>query len=196
MIAQANLIKNPYFKHRALATIAYLQTGKRLKEIAGLLVSDHSQDQSYLYVTFSVRKKRKKNVFLIQRTKKFNINSKYAIFILDYLTFLKEKVHTGFIYPSGRNVFDSYVIDKNKMADPKLVYRIVKQLNENSWTHLFREKRAVEVIRADERKFGNVTIETVYRVMKVLDLASESSAWRYIRRHEVQKVEEEEQIIG
>ncbi|MHA1483468.1 MAG: hypothetical protein ACTSQA_08555 [Candidatus Heimdallarchaeaceae archaeon] len=196
MIFEAQQIRNPYFKHRALATIAYLQTGKRQSEIASLEVKDHSQDDDYLYVTFTLRKKRKKNIFLIQSTKKYKLTSRYAIFILDYLRFLEEKVHTEFIYPSGRNVFDCYVIDKNKMANPKLVYRIVKQLNPKAWTHLFREKRAVEVIRADEKKFGRATLETVYRVMRVLDLKSESSAWNYIRRHEVQKVEEEEQIIS
>ena len=59
MIEVARKIKFPYFRYRALATIAYLQTGKRKSEIASLLVEDHKLDENGLFVTFTLRKKRK-----------------------------------------------------------------------------------------------------------------------------------------
>jgi len=191
MIKYAKTIKNEYFRLRALATIAYLMSGKRKTEIANLLVDDHKLEKNRLLVTFSAKKTRSKELFATQRTKEYSLESELAYFILDYLYFLREKVHTEFVYPKGQSSFGSYIFYKDEQADPKTVYRIVKEINPQSWTHLFRERKAVEIIREDERRFGRASIETVYKIMRALDLKDERSAWRYIRRHEVQKVEQE-----
>lgn len=194
-IGRANQLKNPYFRLRAKAVIALLETGKRRSEIASLKVSDIWHDTEYLYVRFTVRKKRKKTETVLQRTKKYNLNSQYAKMILEYLKFLKDKVKTEYIFPSGHNVFDSYVIDPTRQLKPQEIWRIVKQLNAKDWPHLHRERRAVKVIRKDERNFGAARLETVYKIRNILDLEREQTAYNYIRRHETQKVEDEDEIL-
>jgi len=77
---------------------------------------------------------------------------------------------------------------------PQEIWRILKALNPKDWPHLHRERRAVKRIRADERKYGEAKIETVYAVKRILDLERETTAWNYIRRHETQRVEEQEEI--
>ena len=194
-IARANKIKNSYFRLRAKATIALLETGKRRSELASLKTDDIWIDSEYLYVRFTVRKKRKKSIRVLQRTKKFRLDSPYAQMILEYVTYLKEKVKTEYVYPSGHNVFDSYIINPSEPLKPQEIWRIVKRLNPEDWPHLHRERRAVKVIRYDEKKFGAARLETVYKIRNILDLEREQTAYNYIRRHETQKVEDEDEIL-
>ena len=194
-IARANKIKNSYFRLRAKATIALLETGKRRSELASLKTDDIWIDSEYLYVRFTVRKKRKKSIRVLQRTKKFRLDSPYAQMILEYVTYLKEKVKTEYVYPSGHNVFDSYIINPSEPLKPQEIWRIIKRLNPEDWPHLHRERRAVKVIRYDEKKFGAARLETVYKIRNILDLEREQTAYNYIRRHETQKVEDEDEIL-
>jgi integrase len=196
-IANADKIKDTYLKLRAKATIALLETGKRRSELASLKVSDIWTDDKFLYVRFTVVKKRKKNIITLQRIKKFDLTSKYATIILEYLNYLKrEYPNCEFMYPSGRMVFGNYFVDQTKALKSQEIWRIIKALNPKDWPHLHRERRAVKRIRADEKKYGEAKIETVYAVKRILDLERESTAWNYIRRHETQRAEEQEEIEG
>jgi hypothetical protein len=54
---------------------------------------------------------------------------------------------------------------------------------------LFRETRGALIVKADENKHGEASLETIFRVRQRLDLEREDTAYHYIRRHEVPKVE-------
>jgi integrase len=195
MLATADAYKDPFFRLRAKAVLGLLATGKRRFEIVSLEQTDLETDATWLYVTFTVTKKRKKNILSVRRTKKFRLTSRWAKMILEYAEFLKRNhPNCKWLFPSGRTMFgQAYLIDQTKHAHGQEVWRIIKKLNPNDWPHLHREKRAVKVIRADEAKYGEANMETIYRVKSVLDLERETTAYNYVRRHETQKVEEEEE---
>jgi len=194
MFINADAYKEPFFRLRAKAVLALLETGKRRSEIITLEQQDLETDGVYLNVTFTVVKKRKKNMLSVRRTKKYRKDSRFAKMILEYAEFLKQKYPScKWLFPSGYTVFgQTYVIDESKHAIGQEIWRIVKKLNPDDWPHLHREKRAVKVIKADEAKYGEAKLETIYRVKSVLDLERETTAYAYVRRHETQKVEEEE----
>ena len=237
-IAAAEQIKNPYFRLRAKATVALLETGKRRSEIASLRIDpedpDIWTDETYLYVRFTVVKKKRKGLnqyikfleknypaklersFLeisaahkvwrneaknqtimhLKRVKKYKVDSAFAQMILEYVTYLREVVKTKFVYPSGHNVFDSYVIDPDAQLKPQEIWRIIKALNPRDSPHLHRERRAVKVIRRDEKRFGSARLETIFRIKHVLDLEREETAYNYIRRHEAQRVDETDEVLA
>jgi len=196
-IQKAEEIRDVYLRLRAKATIALLETGKRRSELVSLKVSDVWEDNKFLFVRFTVVKKRKKNIMTLQRIKKFDLTSRYATMILDYLRYLKTQYPScQFLYPSGRMIFGDYFVDTSKALKAQEIWRIIKALNPKDWPHLHRERRAVKRIHADEKKFGEAKIETVYAVKRILDLERESTAWNYIRRHESQRVEETEEVEG
>ena len=197
-LAQASLIKNTYPKLRAKAVVSLLETGKRRSEIASLKKEDLTTDEKYLYVRFTVRKKRKKSENILQRIKKFDLNSQHSIILQEYLAFLSQEMpNTEYIFPRGHCLFgQSYIFDYTKPIKPQEIWRIVKSLNSQDWPHLHRERRAVKVIRADEKKYGQANLETVYRIKTRLDLEREQTAYNYIRRHETQRVEDEEESIS
>jgi integrase len=186
-----------FFKLRAKATVALLETGKRRSEIAGLEKSDLSIDDMFLYVRFTVVKKRKKNIRTLQRTKKYRKDSKWAKLILEYLAYLDEHYpNCKYLYPLGHNLFgQNYLVDETKHASGQEIWRILKTLNPNDWPHQHREKRAVKVIRTAEAKRGQADLNTVYQVRDVLDLERETTAYNYIRRFQTQRVEEEDETI-
>lgn len=186
-----------FFKLRARATLAFLETGKRRSEIASLEKKDISIDDMFLYVQFTVVKKRKKNLRTLQRTKKFLKTSKWATMIQNYLTYLEQHYpNYKFVYPKAHSLFgEAYLIDESKHADGQQIWRIIKTLNPNDWPHQHRERRAVKVIRSAETKRGQADLNTVYQVRDVLDLERETTAYNYIRRFQTQRVEEEEEPI-
>jgi len=198
MLSVADKLSSLFFKLRAKATLALLETGKRRSEIASLERPDITMDSKFLYVRFTVVKKRKKNIRTLQRIKKFTVDSQWAQYIIEYLRFLENEFQgSKYVYPSVRYFFGKgYVMNPTEHAKPQEIWRIVKKLNEEDWPHQHREKRAVKVIRADESRFGECKLETVYRVRNALDLERETTAYNYIRRFETQKVEEEEETIG
>lgn len=196
-LQQAEKLQNPYTKLRAKAIIALLETGKRRSEIATLKKQDITKDSTYLYVQFTVKKKRKKSINILQRTKKYNLTSQYAKMIQEYLAYLDNKMPTTeYLFPRAKCYFGlSYIFDLTKPIEPQEIWRTIKKLNPKDWPHLHRERRAVKVIRADEQKFGQANLETVYRIKTRLDLEREQTAYNYIRRHETQKVEDEEEAL-
>jgi len=183
-----------FYRLRARATVAFLETGKRRSEIVSLERSDITTDDKFLYVRFTVVKKRKKNIRTLQRVKKFAYSSNWATMIVEYLDYLKERwPDSKFVYPAIRSIFGfSMLLDNSKHAEPQEIWRIIKTLNPNDWPHQHREKRAVKVIRNAEAKTGNADLNTVYQVRDVLDLERETTAYNYIRRFQTQRVEDEE----
>lgn len=196
-LEKAATFQSIYKRRRTQAIIALLETGKRRSEIASLKREDVSKDSEYLYVRFTVRKKRKKSENILQRTKKYLLTSGYAIMILRYLDYLDEKVSgSTYLFPAIRCCYGrAFSLDKTKPITGKQVWRIIKEVNSQDWPHLHRERRAVKVIRADEKKYGQANLETVYRIKTRLDLEREQTAYNYIRRHETQRVDDEEELL-
>lgn len=202
-LANANTIKDEYRRLRARAVVALLESGKRANELAALEVADVTEDTRFLYVRFTLSKKRKtkgqkeKSIQLLQRTKTYNIGSDMATIIKEHLSFLKQKYPSvKHLFPRLHYVFGNLVsVDLNQHMQPLEVWRIVKALNPNDWPHLHRERRAVKVIQQHQRMFGKATLETIFTIKKALDLKEESTAYNYIERHETQKVEEEDLTV-
>lgn len=202
-LAKANTIQDEFKRLRAKAVIALLESGKRANEVAALEISDITEDTRFLYVRFTLSKKRKtkahqeKAIQLLQRTKTYNVNSDMAQIIKEYLAFLKQK-HPGVkhVFPRLHYVFGNLVsVDLSQHMRPLEIWRTVKALNPSDWPHLHRERRAVKVIQQHQRMFGKATIETIFTIKKALDLKEESTAYNYIERHETQQVEEEDLVI-
>jgi len=194
MLAKAEEIEPEYFSLRAKALVALGKTGKRRAEVASLEVTDLRVKDNWLYITFTVVKKRKKNVLATQRTKRFPLENKFAQHILEYWNYMKQKhSECKYLFPSTHSIFGlSLVFSKDKPLSGRQILRIIKQLNSKAWFHLFRETRGADIIRADERKHGQASILTVYRVKHALDLERETTAWNYINRYATETIESEE----
>jgi integrase len=194
-LEKAEQIKDEYFRLRARAVIALLESGKRRGELAMLEIDDVKTDEAFLYVTFKLEKKRKKKT--IARTKKYDLTSPYAKIIMEYLAYLKQHYPDAiYVFPSGHMVCGlTYVVYPFSHLRGRQLLRIVKVLNEKDWCHLHRERRASKVVLADEKKLGHATMETIYRVQSALDLEREQTAWNYVRRFETAKAEETEEAI-
>lgn len=188
----ASKIPSLFQRRRAEAIVALLETGKRRSEIATLQKDDLTIEEPYLFARFTVRKKRKKDIHGLQRTKKFLLTSPYAQAILRWLVFINDKAPGNpNLFPRIKNYFGQTIaIHPTEAMKPQAVWRILKKLNPQDWPHLHRERRAVKVIRADEKLFGRATLETVYKIKRRLDLEDESTAYNYINRHETQIVNE------
>lgn len=196
MFENASMLKEEYFRLRAKAILSTFKTGKRRVEVASLEVTDVRVEGQYLYITFSVVKKRKKNILTTRRTKRFRLESQYAQHILTYLEFLRKHYpQSKYLFPSVRSVFGrGFFIYPNKHLSGRQILNIVKDLNPNAWCHLFRETRGAEIVKHDEKERGEASILTVYRVKRSLDLESEQTAWRYIDRYATETIADEEEI--
>lgn len=109
------------------------------------------------------------------------LDDKYAHYILDYLQYLREKYPDAkFLFPSGLSVFGTsypYLVFPDRSLSGRQLLRIIKQLNPDAWTHLFRYTKGCEVAREHGR-----TIDSVHYVRDTLDLENEATAWIYVRR--------------
>lgn len=105
MIETANSL-DEYEKLRAKCLIALFRSGKRRAEVASLEIDDLQVKGNYLHITFTVVKKRKKNVNVRRRTKRYHINGYLAQMILKYLEHVKkEHSKCKYLFPSRKNVF-------------------------------------------------------------------------------------------
>lgn len=190
---RAEGLKHKIFRLRGRALLALLETGKRREEIISLERSDLSQEKGYLNVRFTVRKKRKKNLLLLQRVKQFKLEGRLSRDILAYLEFIEEACPgSKWLFPAGRLLFnETYIFYPDRHLEGQTLLQFLKKLTPEAWAHLYRERRAVKIIRAHEEKYGSATLETVFAIKRALDLEKEETAYNYIRRHERQKVEEE-----
>lgn len=197
MIQKADSLKNEYFRLRAKCLVALFRSGKRREEVASLRVDDLRVEGGFLYVTFTVVKKRKKTVITKSRTKRFPLDSQFTQFILEYWNWMrKNQPECKYLFPSVRNVFgQALAFYPDKHLSGRQVLNIIKELNPYAWCHLFRETRGANIVRADERK-GQVSIFTVYKVKHALDLERETTAWNYINRYASEIVGSEEDIVA
>ena len=203
-LAKANMIQDEFKRLKARAIIALLESGKRANELASLELADITEDTRLLYVRFTLSKKRKtkahqeKAIQLLQRTKTYNINSDMAQIIREYLSYLLQK-HPGVkhLFPRLHYVFGNLVsVDLNQHMNRLEIWRTVKALNPLDWPHAHRERRACKIVEQHQKIYGKATMETIFSVRKALDLKEAATAYRYIERYEVQKVEEEDLVIS
>lgn len=196
MIAEAEKIKSHYFRLRAKALVSLFITGKRREEVATLETADLEVKEGFLYITFMVVKKRKKKVLATRRIKRFPVESKYAQYIMDYQSWMKKNhPECKYLFPSVTSVFGlGLAFHKDKHLSGRQILRVIKQLNPKAWCHLFRETRGAEVVRADERKRGEASLLTIYRVQRALDLERATTAMNYINRYATETIEREEEI--
>ena len=226
MLKKAGELKPEYFCLRARALVSLGKTGKRRAEVASLEVSDLRVEGEWLYITFTVVKKRRRkhcqscgktsgastdfcrfcgtslshiepkpNIMSLRRTKRFQGKSRYAQYIMEYLAYMKEHhAECKWLFPSGRCIFGvGYTFNYKRHLSGRQVLRIIQILNPKAWFHLFRETRGADIVRADERKYGEAKLLTVYRVKRALDLEREETAWRYINRYATETIETEEE---
>lgn len=196
MLAKADKLELEYFRLRAKALIGLFKTGKRRAEVSTLEMNDLTVEGDFLYITFTVVKKRKKNVLSTRRRKRFLLQSQYARFIMDYWRYMQEQhKKCKYLFPSVRNFFgEAFIFYEDRHLSGRQILRIIKQLNPRAWCHLFRETRGADIVRADERKHGQASILTVYRVKHALDLERETTAWNYINRYATETIEIEDDL--
>jgi len=203
-LANANMIKDEFKRLKARAVISLLESGKRTNELTSLEIDDISEDTRFLYVRFTLSKKRKtkahqeKAIQLLQRTKTYNINSDMAQIIREYLSYLLQKYPgVKHLFPRLHYVFGNLVsVDLNQHMNRLEIWRTVKALNPLDWPHAHRERRACKIVEQHQKIYGKATMETIFSVRKALDLKEAATAYRYIERYEVQKVEEEDLVIS
>jgi len=189
MIKRAQQIENEYFRLRALALISiFYKTGKRRAEVACLEVDDLKIKGKYLSVTFTVVKKRKKNVMSVRREKLLPLNDRFTQYIIDYWMWMrKHHPECHYLFPSIKCVFGgAYVFSRDRHLSGRHVLRIIKMLNPQAWCHLFRETMGAKIVRSDP------TIIAPFKVMRRLDLESHTTAFRYMQRYAADIIEEAE----
>lgn len=194
MLRKADQLKPDYCRLRAKALVSLFKTGKRRAEVGGLEQTDLRVEADFLYITFTTVKKRKKKVLATRRTKRFPLTSQFAQYIMEYLDYMKQHhPKCKFLFPSVRSIFgQALFFYPDKPLSGRQILRIIKQLNPKAWCHLFRETRGAEVVRADEKRLGEASLMTVYRVKRALDLEREATAWNYISRYATETLEAEE----
>jgi len=186
MFKAASNIEDPYREARGKALISILRrTGKRRSEVASLERDDVKVIPGYLSLTFTVRKKRKKNLQLNRREKLIPLDDPYIKHILEYANLLKQSYK--YFFPSVRYVFGGGIkFYPDKHISGRQVHNIVKALNPNCWPHLFRETVGADIVRSDP------SILSPFRVMRRLDLESHVTAFKYMQRFAADIIEKEE----
>jgi integrase len=122
-----------------------------------------------------------------KRTKRVLISDKWAKMILEYVDYLKAHNPEGiYLFPSGKAVFDNYIILNDKSLSGRQLLRLIKPLNKKLWLHLFREMKGAEIAR----DLGN-NLTALTTVKQTLDLENEETAYRYIERYSVQEMKPE-----
>lgn len=195
MLKNAEKIPDLYQQLRAKAIVCILKIfGKRRLETAQIGIDDLETTEEDLIITFYVTKKRTKQALATQRRKSVSLKSKYAKPIVRYLEYLKNVFpNTKYLFPSTRYGFDRLVsVDLDRHISGSQIYRIIKDLNPNAWVHLFRETKGAEIVIREEKEKGSADLMTIYKVKRTLDLKDTKSAFKYVDRYGIQKVETEE----
>jgi len=146
--------------------------GKRIYEVLCVRRGDIKVDNGYLYCRFTVQKKPQKTsagVIGTNVTKRINLTHPYAHYVTDYLNILDKKRKTDANTPlfpgrsTGKHIVQRHVELHRKLSDgrtetyfkdyeydktvtgimaPETALKVIKVLNPNAWTHLFRSSLA------------------------------------------------------
>ena len=181
---KATEIKNEYYKLRLRCMLAILKKiGKRRGELASLELEDVKVAGKNLSVTFTVLKKRRKTAETVTlgREKQIPLTDPLTNPIIEYLAYMKTKhPDCKYFFPSTTNVFGTTIhFNTEKHLSGRQILRLIQSVNPKAWVHLFRETVGAEIVRADP------SLLSIYKVMMRLDLESEQTAWRYIRRYHI-----------
>ena len=197
MLNRAESFEKEYFKLRSRALVSLFVSGKRRAEVASLEKNDLEHKNGFLYVTFSVVKKRRKNVLVTRRSKRYPVSSKYAQHIFAYLSWMEaHHPECRYLFPSTHNVFGvNLAFSKDQHVSGRQVLREVQKMDPNAWCHLFRETRGAEVVRKDESEKGHADFFTVYKVKQTLNLERTETAWRYVDRYATETLGEAHDTI-
>ena len=190
MMVKAAQITAEYPRLRLRCMLAILKrVGKRRGELAQLELTDIKLSGENLSITFTVEKKRSKSLdqLGLRRNKQIPLTDPLTLPIIQYLMWMKAHQPTcRYLFPSTTNVFGLHTaFDERKHLSGRQILRLVQSVNARAWVHLFRETQGAEIARMD------TSLLSVYKVMMRLDLESEASAWRYIRRYAVDVIKTE-----
>jgi len=142
---------------RCIIALAWL-FGKRVSEIVRLSREDFWWDDNFLYVRFLVLKKKTLRESAIPKyyTKRIRLEHPYTSIVIKYVSEFKEgyvfpkatqervdKVKTKYINREGKTVTGKYKYQRiGGYMSRQLVHYYLKQINPDSWMHLFRESLA------------------------------------------------------
>jgi integrase len=116
-------------------------------------------------------------------TKKVLLGSAYVQHIIDYWNFVKRHYPKAeFLFPSSKNVFGNLIVNCDKHVEGQTLLLEVKKLDQNTWMHLFRERKGGSIAK----KLG-MSITAIYEVKNTLDI-EEQTAFSYLRRFGEQEI--------
>jgi len=178
-----------YYRMRDKAILCILRrTGKRRREVASLEISDLAVKGRYLSITFTVRKKRRKNILSLQREKLLSLKDPLVQPILEYWSWMKKNnPECRYLFPRTfySPLTKTFTLDRNHHLSGRQILRIVKRANPRAWCHLFRETVGAEIVRKDP------SIMAPFKVMRRLDLESYTTAFNYMKRYAADIIEYE-----
>jgi len=194
LLRRAEQHTHPFFRLRNKALLCLLRmVGKRRSEIAAVELDDVKIEGDGLFVTFTLRKKRKRQVLTTRRTKQLRpLDSKYVKPIVEYYNFISSlNPRPKYLFPrcwwspafAWNGIFK---IDGDKHISGRQVFNIVRQVSDSVWPHLFRETVAANVVRSDPSIIG------VFKVQRRLDLEDYRTGFNYLRRYAADVISAEE----
>ena len=181
MLNAADKIKEQFYRLRAKAVIALFRlSGKRRGELAMLELNDFTIEKNLLNVLFHLEKKRKnsppkKRIAI----KSFLLSDPLTAYVLEYVDHLKTLTPVPkYFLPRTVSVFGtSFVIMENEHLTGRQVLRIIRQVSEASWCHLFRETKGADCIKLDP------TVTGAFLVQDTLDLERIETGYAYMKRY-------------
>lgn len=178
-----------YYRIRDAAILCVFKlTGKRVREVSTLKQNDLDVKGENLSMTFSVMKKRKKQLLSSRREKEIPLSDPLTTYILDYRKWMSENIGQQIEWLFPRTHYSTFTntltFDKKPLTTRQLL-RIVQKHNPNIWCHLFRETVGAEIVRADP------SIMSVWKVKRRLDLEKTETAWHYMDRYGTDLIERE-----
>lgn len=204
VLEKAQQIEDTYYRLRASCLlVVFYKTGKRVSEIAKLLMSNITVKKDRVVFLFELDKKRRrvqlpdgtsKSEKKIVKTKKaINREESYTDHVIEYYEFMKEHYpKSTYLFPSTTNFFGvKSIINNQKHLSRVQVWRILKQLKPDLWCHLFRETIGAKIAEREGR-----SLDAVFKIKNRLNLEKVDTAYRYVERYaeDIIEVEDEELV--
>ena len=124
------------------------------------------------------------NLKKFESLKSVELNDKYGKHLVAYYDYMQTTYpNCVYLFPSGKTLWGkSYLINEENHIHPKSLLRLLKDLKQDTWMHLYRETKGAQVAK----EFGR-TLTSVFEVKETLDLANESTAYDYVKRFVAKK---------